>query len=126
MRPLGGRRLLLAGLAGGLSLNLSMILTFRVVGFGWDGGGVLLDPTLQSPKLVAVWTELEPLPKVYADPVPIVVGLFGFGVVTPFNLFGEPALLLGLELVFWLTIAGTEAISIAVVCESDRLGTVTT
>lgn len=159
MGLLRNRRILFAGLAGGLSLNLVMILTFRVVGFGWNGGGILLDPALQSSKLIAVWTELEPLPKVYADPVPIVVGLLGFGFVhaavyqsvasawpagvipratrfagvlfgigfafweffTPFNLFGEPILLIGLELVFWAIIAGAEAMTIAIVYESDRI-----
>lgn len=67
--------------AGGLSLNFTTILAFRVWGSGWNGCGVLLDPTMQSPELVSVWTELEPLPKVYADPVPVIVGLFGFGFV---------------------------------------------
>jgi hypothetical protein len=41
----------------------------------------------------------------------------------PFNLFGEPVLLLGLELVFWMSIAGTVAISIAVVYEPKRIET---
>ena len=75
------RRVLAAGLAGGLALNLSTLLLFRVLGFGWNGGGILLDPARQSPKLIAVWTELEPLPKVYADPLPIVLGLLGFGIL---------------------------------------------
>lgn len=159
MESLRNRRLLLAGLVAGLSLNLTMVLTFRLVGFGWDGGGILLDPAIQSTKLIAVWTELEPLPKVYADPVPIILGLFVFGFVhavvyqsvapawpagivprasrfagvlfgigfafweffTPFNLFGEPLVLIALELVFWGIIAGTEALSIAVVYESKLL-----
>lgn len=153
------RRILLAGVAGGLSLNIAMILTFRVVGFGWSGGGILLDPSFQSSKLIAVWTELEPLPKVYADPLPMVMGLLGFGFIhatvyqsvasawpagvipratrfagllfavgfvfweffTPFNLFGEPLLLIGLELIFWMIIAGAEAMTIAVVFESKRV-----
>jgi hypothetical protein len=137
-----------------------MILTFRVVGFGWSGGGILLDPSFQSSKLIAIWTELEPLPKVYADPLPIVIGLLGFGFIhatvyqsvasawpagvipraarfagllfgigfafweffTPFNLFGEPVLLIGLELVFWAVIAGAEALPITAVYESKRVG----
>ena len=36
---------------------------------------------------------------------------------TPFNLFGEPLLLIGLELVFWATIAFAEAFIIASVFE---------
>lgn len=153
-------RLLLAGVAGGLALNLSMLLTFRVLGFGWAGGGVLLDPSRQSPKLIAVWTELHPLPKVYADPVPIVIGLLGFGILhalvyrsiapawptgplgrglrfagvllavgfgfweffTPYNLFGEPLVLVGVELVFWAIVATAESFAIALVVESGRPG----
>jgi hypothetical protein len=36
---------------------------------------------------------------------------------TPFNLFGEPLALIGLELAFWATIAGAEALAISAVCE---------
>lgn len=71
-------RTLLAGLAGGLALNLAMLLTFRLLGFGWQGGGILLDPARQSEKLIAVWTRLEPLPLVVAKPAPIIIGLFIF------------------------------------------------
>ena len=66
---------LLAGVAGGVAANVAMILTFRLVGFGWNGGGVLLDPSLQSAKLIAVWTTLEPLPLVIAQPAIIAAGL---------------------------------------------------
>jgi hypothetical protein len=72
-------RKLLAGLAGGVTLNLAMLLTFRLLGFGWQGGGILLDPSRQSPKLIAVWTSLEPLPLVVVQPGPIVMGLLLFG-----------------------------------------------
>ena len=153
-------RLLLAGVAGGLALNLSMLLAFRALGFGWAGGGILLDPALQSPKLIAVWTEMHPLPKVYAEPVPIVFGLLGFGLLhavvyrsiapawpsgllsrasrfagvllavgfcfweffTPFNLLGEPLVLVGVELVFWGIVATAESFAIALVVESGRPG----
>ena len=73
-------RALLAGLAGGAALNVMMLLTFRLLGFGWNGGGILLDPALQSPKLIAVWTRLEPLPLVVSRPLPIVVGLWFFAI----------------------------------------------
>jgi hypothetical protein len=156
-RPRRGR-LLLAGLAGGLALNLAMLLTFRAVGFGWNGGGLLLDPARQSAKLIAVWTALEPLPRVVADPAPVVLGLLAFAVAhawlyarlapgwpagigaralrfaavlfvvvyafweffTPVNLFGEPAALVAVELVFWAAIALAEAIAIALVLERWR------
>ncbi len=75
---------LLAGLTGGFALNLTMLLTFRLLGFGWKGGGILLDPTIQSPKLIAVWTKLEPLPLVVNSPAPIIAGLMLFAIAHAF------------------------------------------
>lgn len=74
------RRTVLAGLAGGFATNVMMLVTFRLIGFGWTGGGVLLDPSIQSHKLIAVWTQMEPLPLVVSRPFPIVLGLIVFGV----------------------------------------------
>jgi hypothetical protein len=71
---------LIAGLAGGMTMNLVMLLTFRAIGFGWNGGGILLTSAIQSRKLIAVWTQLEPLPLVVANPAPIIVGLLLFGI----------------------------------------------
>lgn len=73
-------RTLLAGIAGGMAMNLVMLLTFRAIGFGWNGDGILLTSPMQSPKLVAVWTTLEPLPLVAAHPAPIIGGLVLFGI----------------------------------------------
>ena len=56
-----------------------MLLTFRALGFGWHGHGILLTSPIQSPKLIAVWTKLEPLPLVVANPAPIILGLVLFG-----------------------------------------------
>lgn len=146
---------LFAGFIGGLTLNLVMLLTFRLIGFGWNGEGILLNPSIQSPKLIAVWTQIEPIPLVVSRPAPIVIGLILFGIghafiyrwlapawppgikarawrmailvfcfgflfwefFTPFNQFGEPILLIGLELIFWATIAIAEALAIATVFE---------
>ena len=143
------------GLAGGLALNAGMLLTFRTLGFGWNGGGILLDQSIQSKKLIAVWTEIEPIPLVVSDPTLIISGLILFGFIhafiyslcapawpqgvcarawrmsallfslsflfweffTPFNMFGEPLMLIGLELVFWAAIAMAEAFAIALVFE---------
>ncbi|MGE5894941.1 MAG: hypothetical protein ACM34I_12865 [bacterium] len=148
-------RTVFAGLTGGMTMNIVMLLTFRLIGFGWDGQGILLDPAFQSRKLIAVWTELEPLPLVVANPAPIISGLMLFGIghafiyrwlspawpqgirarawrmallifflsflfwefFTPFNQFGEPVALIGLELLFWLAIAFAEAFAIAAVME---------
>ena len=155
MAPAQISRTILAGLAGGLTLNLAMLLTFRLLGFGWQGGGILLDPALQSRKLIEVWTRLEPLPLVVANPAPIVAGLILFGIghafvyrwlaphwppgvpargwrlallifflsfvfwefFTPFNQFGEPLLLMGLEMVFWAVIALAEGLVLAAAME---------
>lgn len=68
-----------AGLAGGITLNVVMLLTFRLLGFGWNGGGMLLASPMQSGKLIAVWTQLEPLPKIVAAPAPMMIGLVLFG-----------------------------------------------
>lgn len=68
-------RTIVAGLAGGLAMNLAMLLTFRGIGFGWDGQGILLTHSTQSKKLIAVWTQLEPLPLVAFSPAPIIAGL---------------------------------------------------
>lgn len=65
----------LAGILGGVCLNAILFLTFRLLGFGWHGDGILLDSTLQSPKLIAVWTELNPLPLVLTHPPVIILGL---------------------------------------------------
>jgi hypothetical protein len=61
-------------------MNLAMLLTFRGIGFGWDGQGILLTHPSQSEKLIAVWTQLEPLPLVAFDPLPIIIGLFLFAI----------------------------------------------
>ena len=73
-------RTLLAGIAGGAAMNLVMLPTFRVMGFGWNGDGILLSSPIPSQKLVAVWTTLEPLPLIAVNPVPIVLGLIAFGI----------------------------------------------
>ncbi len=71
-------------------MNLVMLLTFRVIGFGWNGDGILLSSSIQSQKLVAVWTTLEPLPLIVANPVPIVLGLIVLGSSTRSSTGGCP------------------------------------
>ena len=74
-------RTILAGLVGGMSANITMLLTFRLLGFGWNGGGILLHARSQSEKLIAVWTKIEPLPLVVHTPAPIIMGILSFGVI---------------------------------------------
>lgn len=105
-----------------------------------------------------MWTEIQPLPLVVSNPIPILGGLMLFGIgyafvyrwlspawplgvvsrairlavlvfflaylfwefFTPFNQFGEPLLLVALELVFWAVIALAESFAIAAVMELGR------
>jgi hypothetical protein len=71
-------KMLATAAAGWAAFNAAMFLTFRLIGFGMDGHGVLLNPETQSAKLIAVWTKLEPLPLVVAKPHVIIAGLFAF------------------------------------------------
>lgn len=147
-------------MAAGVAMNVIMLATFGLIGFGWSWGGFLVDPRLQSEKLVAVWTRLEPLPLVVTDPALIGAGLVLFGVghafvyrwlspllsggvlaraarlgalifflsflffefFAPFNLFGEPLVLVATELVFWACIAFGEAFVLVAVMERGNLG----
>lgn len=62
-------------------MNVVMLLTFRFMGFGVNGDGILLNPSFQSRKLIAVWTELDPLPLIVNRPIPIILGIIVFGVM---------------------------------------------
>ena len=73
-------RTIFAGVSGGFAMSVVMLLTFRLIGFGVNGGGILMDPSVQSRKLIAVWTELEPLPLVFTRPIPIALGIIAFGI----------------------------------------------
>lgn len=74
-------RTILGGIAGGIAMNLTMLMTFRLLGFGWNGDGILIESASQSRKLIAVWTELEPIPLVVDSPAPIIIGIVVFGVI---------------------------------------------
>lgn len=62
-------------------MNVVMLLTFRLLGFGWNGGGILLESPSQSKKLIAVWTEIEPIPLVVNSPSSIIIGIILFGII---------------------------------------------
>jgi hypothetical protein len=91
-------RALLAGVLGGIAMNAAMFLTFRLIGFGLQGEGVLLSSPLQSEKLVAVWTRLEPLPLVVERPLVIVSGLMLFAI---FHAFAYREVAAALPAGFW-------------------------
>lgn len=158
MKP-SAPRTVLAGICAGFAMNLAMLLTFRSIGFGWSGKGILLDPAVQSRKLIAVWTEIEPLPLVVKHPAPIIAGIVLFGIIhafvyrwispawpegtvargvrmailifvlvfffweffTPFNQFGEPLPLIGLELLFWAIIALADGFVIVFIMEKKHI-----
>lgn len=80
MRPKISRTVL-AGLAGGATCCVVTFVTFVLIGSGLDHRGPLFDPAVQSAKLIAVWTRLEPLPLFVTKPHVMLLGyvLFGIG-----------------------------------------------
>jgi hypothetical protein len=142
-------RIIVAGILGGLAASVAVYVLFRLIGFEY--WGILLDPEYQSPKLIKVWTEIEPIPLAVDHPGTITLGFvilsifhalayafiregipgkglrkgvdFGlmiwlfsyvfFEFFTPWNMFGEPVALVGLELLLWMGVALSEGIVIA-------------
>lgn len=75
------RRTIVAGLAGGVAFALGTFLTFAQLGGSRRGEqGLLFDPDTQHPKVIAVWKEIEPLPRVIETPTVVLVGLIVFGI----------------------------------------------
>ena len=100
---------ILAGVAGGMTMNIVMLLTFRAIGFGWNGDGILLSSPIWPPGI---------LPRTIRFAGLVFVMAFAFWeFFTPFNQFGEPVPLIALELLFWAAIAIAEAFVIAAVIE---------
>lgn len=78
-------RTLVAGLAGGVAFVLGTFVTFRLLGGSRIGAeGVLFDPDTQHPKVITVWKEMEPLPRILETPVLILAGLLVFGIAYAF------------------------------------------
>jgi hypothetical protein len=75
-------RTITAGLAAGAAFALVTFVTFVLIGSGLDhSSGPLFDPAVQSAKVIAVWTRLQPLPRFVTQP-PLMLGgylLFGVG-----------------------------------------------
>ena len=150
-------RVIIAGILGGMAASLAVLILFRLIGFEY--WGILTNPEYQSPKLLKVWTEIEPIPLAVNNPGIIALGfvilsilhafvfaiirqgipgeslkkgiIFGliiwlfsyvfFEFFTPWNMFGEPLVLLGLELLFWIGVALSEGIVIAKVYNVDSM-----
>lgn len=78
-------RTILAGLAGGLAFVLGNVLTFALLSGSRRGQtGLLFDPATQSPKVIAVWKEIEPLPRVIENPLIILGGFVLFAIAYAF------------------------------------------
>jgi hypothetical protein len=75
---------ILSGIIGGIVLSIVMYILFGVVGFGLNFDGVLLNPNVQSAKLIAVWTEIEPIPLAFTNPLLFSIGLILFGIIHAF------------------------------------------
>ena len=75
------KKIILAGFLAGAAMSVMMTLTFRLLGFGWNGGGILLEDPSQSKKLIAVWTEIEPIPLVVHSPLVIFLGISLYGII---------------------------------------------
>jgi hypothetical protein len=81
------QRTLVAGVFAGVVFNMSLFVTFRVIGFGMDGKGILMSPS-QSEKLKYVWTT-KPVPRVIdmesIDGLPVIgAGLVLFAIAHAF------------------------------------------
>ena len=110
-------RTVVAGGAGGLAFALGTFLTFGLLGGSRRGHqGLLFDPDTQSPKVIAVWKVLEPLPRIIETPALLLAGLlvFGFGYTLLFRSIATPWPLglhqrsLRLALIVWLATAFSE------------------
>ena len=148
---------IVAGILGGMAASLVVLILFRLIGFEY--WGILTNPEYQSPKLLKVWTEIEPISLAVNNPGIITLGfvilsilhafvfaiirqgipgeglkkgiIFGliiwlfsyvfFEFFTPWNMFGEPLYLVGLELLFWIGVALSEGIVIAKVYNVDSM-----
>lgn len=78
-------RTLVAGLAGGVAFLLGTFLTFAQLGGSREGDtGVLFDPDTQHAKVIAVWKEIEPLPRVIDQPAAVLAGMTIFGIAYAF------------------------------------------
>lgn len=78
-------RTLVAGIGGGLAFLLGTSLTFALLGGSRQGEtGVLFDPDTQHAKVIAVWKEIEPLPRVVDTPIVILGGMVAFGIAHAF------------------------------------------
>ena len=73
--PIRWGRAAIAGVAGGVALLAGMFLFFG------PAQSILADPAHQSPKIIAVFFELEPLPRMATDPFLAYAGFILIGLI---------------------------------------------
>lgn len=74
-------RTLIAGAAAGLALSLVNFLTFGLLGGSHPGHtGLLFNPATQSPKVIAVYKSIQPLPFIVTRPYLILAGFVAFAI----------------------------------------------
>jgi hypothetical protein len=74
-------RITAAGLAGGLTMTLAILLTFRLIGFGWAAGTVFIDTSAKGQQKIAEWITIEPIPLLTVNPKPFIIGLLLFSMI---------------------------------------------
>jgi hypothetical protein len=78
-------RTVAAGLTGGLAFVLGTFLTFAQFSGSRQGDtGLLFSPDTQHAKVIAVWKEIEPLPRVIVQPSIILAGMVIFAIAYAF------------------------------------------
>lgn len=75
-------RAIAAGILGGLTASFFIFILFRLIGFEY--WGILINPQYQSPKLIKVWTELEPIPLAVNHPEIMTLGFIVLAVIHAF------------------------------------------
>jgi hypothetical protein len=74
-------RTVLTGAAAGVALCLVNFLTFGLLGGSHRGQtGLLFNPATQSPKVIAVYKTIEPLPFIVTRPYLILAGFLAFAI----------------------------------------------
>jgi hypothetical protein len=78
-------RTIAAGFAGGLAFVFGTFLTFAQLSGSRRGQeGLLFNPATQHPKVIAVWKDIQPLPRVIENPLVILAGMILFGLAYAF------------------------------------------
>lgn len=111
MNTFSTKRTIIAGIISGIAVNIAGFLTFGLLGMGLNYDGILLKPGLQNEKIIAVWTQIEPLPLAVTAPAIIALGYlllavayaFVYRWIAPVMLQGIKARALRISIFFLIT-----------------------